>query len=291
MGARSPRAAVAPPRTTRTSSCHDRSRKRRGADRPRPPRGPLRVRRGADVLVVRGRSLRLVPVEPPARLRRRGPRPPSDGSSRPTPDPDDTDGEGSHDHPLLHGRRRHDGGPPRRGDAGGQTEGDRRRALLRRGRPRAGTRHLRRSLSFSAGQANDSRSSDNVLRIEIHTDGASDRLVDIAFDEVKPIEVDVSNVNALKIVMKYQTHRGDSCSFDGSITGVVHGLRLKAQPPCPPREVPSPSTTRGLRRARTAREGPDPHGRGRCRSGEGLRVGDHHHVPHRPRPAPSFPRR
>lgn len=109
-----------------------------------------------------------------------------------------------------------------------------------------------------------------MLRIEIHTDGASDRLVDIAFDEVKPIEVDVSNVNALKIVMKYQTHRGDSCSFDGSITGVVHGLRLKAQPSCPPREVPSPSTTRGLRRARTAREGPDPHGRGRCRSGEGF---------------------
>ena len=77
-----------------------------------------------------------------------------------------------------------------------------------------------------------------MLRIEIHTDGASDRLVDIAFDEVKPIEVDVSNVNALKIVMKYQTHRGDSCSFDGSITGVVHGLRLKAAMPASRSPVP-----------------------------------------------------
>ncbi|MBM6980440.1 MAG: hypothetical protein I3J03_12090 [Actinomyces succiniciruminis] len=82
------------------------------------------------------------------------------------------------------------------------------------------------SLAFNAGQANTSQSSDNVLRVEIYKNGTSDDFVDIPFNEVHPFTVDVSNVNALKIVLKCRTQDDRSCDYDGSIIGVVYGMRL-----------------------------------------------------------------
>ncbi|MDU0348765.1 hypothetical protein [Actinomyces sp. MRS3W] len=85
-----------------------------------------------------------------------------------------------------------------------------------------------KSLTFNAGQANTSRSSDNVLRVEIYKNGTSDDFVDIPFNEVHPFTVDVSNVNALKIVLKCRTRDDGSCDSDESITGVIYGVQLES---------------------------------------------------------------
>ncbi|WP_147681649.1 hypothetical protein [Actinomyces ruminicola] len=82
------------------------------------------------------------------------------------------------------------------------------------------------SLAFSAGQANSSKSSDNVLRVEIYKNGKSADFVDIPFNEVYPFNVDVSNVNALKIVLKCRTQNDRECDYDESVTGVLYSMRL-----------------------------------------------------------------
>ena len=80
-------------------------------------------------------------------------------------------------------------------------------------------------LTFNVGQANDSKSSDEILRVEVFKNGDSDSIAEVPFNETRPVEVDVSNVNALKIVLTCQTKKGGSC--DNPITGVLYGMTLE----------------------------------------------------------------
>ena len=82
-------------------------------------------------------------------------------------------------------------------------------------------------LTFKAGQANTSKSSDLVLRVGTYRDGKNDQLIDIPFNEVKPIEVDVSHVNAFKIELLPMTPEGKVSYGSGSITGVMFDMRLE----------------------------------------------------------------
>ena len=81
-------------------------------------------------------------------------------------------------------------------------------------------------LTFNAGQDNNSPSSDLTLRIEIYKDRKSDQFVDIPFNEVKPITVDVADVNALKIDLIPLNQDGSKYNGSDSITGVMFDMRL-----------------------------------------------------------------
>ena len=84
-----------------------------------------------------------------------------------------------------------------------------------------------RKLTFKAGQANTSKSSDLILRVGIYKDGKNDQLIDIPFNEVKPVEVDVSNVNALKIDLIPLNQDGSKYRDSNSITAVMFDMRLE----------------------------------------------------------------
>ena len=82
-------------------------------------------------------------------------------------------------------------------------------------------------LTFNAGQDNNSLSSDLILRVEIYKDRKSDQFVDIPFNEIKPIEVDVTNVNALKIDLIALNQDGSKYRDSNSITAVMFDMRLE----------------------------------------------------------------
>jgi hypothetical protein len=54
-------------------------------------------------------------------------------------------------------------------------------------------------LTFSAGQANSSESSDNVVKIEVLGDGEQMDVKNVPFNTIDSFSVDVTGVNALKI--------------------------------------------------------------------------------------------
>ena len=82
-------------------------------------------------------------------------------------------------------------------------------------------------LTFNAGQDNNSLSSDLILRVVIYKDRKSDQFVDIPFNEIKPIEVDVTNVNALKIDLIPLNQDGSKYRDSNSITAVMFDMRLE----------------------------------------------------------------
>lgn len=82
-------------------------------------------------------------------------------------------------------------------------------------------------LTFKVGQANSSKSSDLILRVGTYRDGKNDQLVDIPFNVVKPLEIDVSNVNALKIELIPRPPEGKDPYISGSITAVMFDMRLE----------------------------------------------------------------
>lgn len=82
-------------------------------------------------------------------------------------------------------------------------------------------------LTFNAGQDNSSASSDLTLRVEIYKDGKSDQFVDIPFNEIKPLEIDVTNVNALKIDLIPLNHDGLKYNGSSSLTAVMFDMRLE----------------------------------------------------------------
>lgn len=82
-------------------------------------------------------------------------------------------------------------------------------------------------LTFKAGQANDSKSSDLILRVATYKDGKNDQLIDVLFNEIKPVEIDVSNVNALKIDLIPLDQNGKKFFGSNSLTGVMFDMRLE----------------------------------------------------------------
>lgn len=85
-----------------------------------------------------------------------------------------------------------------------------------------------KNLTFNVGQANSSRSSDSILQIKIYKNGTSDKFDEVKFNEARSFDIDVSNVNALKIIMECQSQDGTPCGYDESLIGVVYEMRLKA---------------------------------------------------------------
>ena len=84
-----------------------------------------------------------------------------------------------------------------------------------------------RKLTFNAGQDNNSASSDLTLRVEVYKDGKSDQFVDIPFNEIKPLEIDVTKVNALKIDLIPLNRDGFKYNGSSSLTAVMFDMRLE----------------------------------------------------------------
>ena len=82
-------------------------------------------------------------------------------------------------------------------------------------------------LTFNAGQDNNSASSDLTLRVEVYKDGKSDQFVDIPFNEIKPLEIDVTKVNALKIDLIPLNRDGFKYNGSSSLTAVMFDMRLE----------------------------------------------------------------
>lgn len=56
-----------------------------------------------------------------------------------------------------------------------------------------------KKLAFNVGQANDSKASDATVRVEVLKNDRSEGMTDVHFNETAPFDVDVANVNSLKL--------------------------------------------------------------------------------------------
>ena len=81
-------------------------------------------------------------------------------------------------------------------------------------------------LTFNVAQSNSSETSDRIINVEIHRNGESDQIIDVPFNEITPITVDVKDVNALKIILTSKPREGAK-SGDGTITAVVYDMKLQ----------------------------------------------------------------
>ena len=82
-------------------------------------------------------------------------------------------------------------------------------------------------VTFTAGQANDSRSSDLIVRVAIFADGKEIETVDVPFNGAHAFEVKATNVNALKITFKALDQKQEMPQIDDSTIGVI--LNVKAE--------------------------------------------------------------
>ena len=82
-------------------------------------------------------------------------------------------------------------------------------------------------VTFTAGQANDSRSSDLIVRVAIFADGKEIETVDVPFNDAHAFEVKTANVNALKITFKALDQKQEMPQIDDSTIGVI--LNVKAE--------------------------------------------------------------
>lgn len=81
-------------------------------------------------------------------------------------------------------------------------------------------------MTLNAGQDNKSEASDAALRIQVYKDNSSDTFVDIPFNESKPLEIDVTNVNSLKIELSMRSTNGEPYPGPDCITGVLFDMKL-----------------------------------------------------------------
>lgn len=83
-------------------------------------------------------------------------------------------------------------------------------------------------VTFNAGQANDSENSDLTMRVAVFSDGKETQTVDVPFNDAHPFDIDVTNVNALKITLtplnqqQEKPHIGDSPT-----TGVIFNVKAE----------------------------------------------------------------
>ena len=82
-------------------------------------------------------------------------------------------------------------------------------------------------VTFTASQANDSRSSDLLVRVAIFADGKEIETVDVPFNEAHTFDVKATNVNALKITFKALDQKQEMPQIDDSTIGVI--LNVKAE--------------------------------------------------------------
>ncbi len=83
-------------------------------------------------------------------------------------------------------------------------------------------------VTFNVGQANDSESSDLLVRVAVFADGKEIETVDVPFNDAHPFDVNVANVNALKITLTPITQKQEKPLIDDkSTTGVIFNVKAE----------------------------------------------------------------
>ena len=82
-------------------------------------------------------------------------------------------------------------------------------------------------VTFTAGQANDSRSSDLIVRVAIFADGKEIETVDVPFNDAHAFEVKAANVNALKITLTPLDQKQEVPVYTQSTTGVIFNVKAE----------------------------------------------------------------
>ena len=79
-------------------------------------------------------------------------------------------------------------------------------------------------LTFSVGQANDSRASDQKLVVEVLANNQQVEIQSVPFNQVQDFRIPVDGVNALKILL-YLDNTVQGCGL-GSVIGVITGATV-----------------------------------------------------------------
>lgn len=82
------------------------------------------------------------------------------------------------------------------------------------------------ALSFSAGQANGSESSEQVLVVRVEGSGDQLEVERIPFNETATFELNVQDVNSL-IIQTYLDDEVDGCTSNGSAQAVFWDVELQ----------------------------------------------------------------
>lgn len=80
-------------------------------------------------------------------------------------------------------------------------------------------------LSFNVAQGNTSQDSDQQLAVRVLGNEGQLDIQKVPFNQVKPISLDVSGVNALKIRLFLDDE--ERCSYDSQVVAVVEDLKVK----------------------------------------------------------------
>ena len=80
-------------------------------------------------------------------------------------------------------------------------------------------------LSFSFGQSNDSADSEMELKVAVYGNGEQLESDSVPFNKIKPMNVKVESVNALKI--KISATRKEECYSNKKITPVLYDIEVK----------------------------------------------------------------
>ena len=82
-------------------------------------------------------------------------------------------------------------------------------------------------VTFNAGQANDSKSSDLTVKVQIFADGKEIDTVNVPFNDAHAFDVDVANVNALKITLTPLDRMQLMPSMGLHTTGVIFNVKAE----------------------------------------------------------------
>lgn len=82
-------------------------------------------------------------------------------------------------------------------------------------------------VTFTAGQANDAKSSDLIMRVAIFADSKEIETVDVPFNDAHAFEVKAANVNALKITLTLLDQKQEVPVYTQSTTGVIFNVKAE----------------------------------------------------------------
>ena len=82
-------------------------------------------------------------------------------------------------------------------------------------------------VTFTAGQANDAKSSDLIMRVAIFADSKEIETVDVPFNDAHAFEVKAANVNALKITLTPLDQKQEVPVYTQSTTGVIFNVKAE----------------------------------------------------------------
>ena len=82
-------------------------------------------------------------------------------------------------------------------------------------------------VTFTAGQANDAKSSNLIMRVAIFADSKEIETVDVPFNDAHAFEVKAANVNALKITLTLLDQKQEVPVYTQSTTGVIFNVKAE----------------------------------------------------------------